>query len=382
MVKKGVLLLQMGGPKSIKGIENFLFNLFNDPFIIQLPWFMKPFQKNLASLISSRRAPKVAVNYDDIGGYSPICFETMCQARALEFSLNKKLFDEKIKQNPELKNYSNYLLKTKKHLETKKEFINCYFTMRYSAPFLKDIIPVMERDGIEDLTVIPLYPQYSDATTGSSVFECKDLFTKTKFSEGKSIKYIESWEANDNFIHLIQDRIKASLNKLYKAHYEKQELDSSFKKLRKKEILILFSAHGLPEKYVINGDPYQEQIEKSVSLIMEDDEIAEYRHILSFQSRVGPVKWLEPNTEDVLIELAEKGEKNIIIIPISFVGDHVETMHEINIEYREIAEEKGIENFIMTRAPKAHPLLTKALEDCFYQVNPMESNSKQTVTEH
>lgn len=369
MVKKGVLLLQMGGPKSIEGIENFLFNLFNDPFIIQLPWFMKAFQKTLASLISSRRAPKVAVNYKDIGGYSPICFETMCQARALEFSLNKKLFDEKIKNNPELKNYSNYLLKAKKHLESKKKYINSYFAMRYSAPFLKDIIPVMERDGIEDLTVIPLYPQYSDATTGSSIFECKDLFTKTKFSKGKSIKYIESWEANDNFILLIQSRIKTSLNELYKNYYEKQELDSSFKKLRKKDILILFSAHGLPKKYVINGDPYQDQIEKSVSLIMEDDDIAEYRHMLSFQSRVGPVKWLEPNTEDVLIELAEKGEKNIIIIPISFVGDHVETMHEINIEYREIAEEKGIENFIMTRAPKAHPLLIKALEDCFYKVN-------------
>ena len=102
---------------------------------------------------------------------------------------------------------------------------------------------------------------------------------------------------------------------------------------------------------------------------MEDDEIAEYRHLLSFQSRVGPVKWLEPNTEDVLIDLAEKGEKNLIIVPISFVGDHVETLHEINIEYRELAEEKGIENFIMTRATKAHPLLIKALEDCFYKVN-------------
>ena len=351
----------MGGPKSIEGIENFLFNLFNDPFIIQLPWFMKPFQKNLASLISSRRAPKVAVNYNDIGGYSPICFETMCQARALEFSLNKDLIEDLLQEKSELKNDSNYLLKAKKHLEANKEFINCYFAMRYSGPFLKDIIPVMERDGIEDLTVIPLYPQYSDATTGSSIFECKDLFSKTKFSEGRSIKYIESWEANTNFIQLIQDRIKVSLNQLYRKHYEKQELDASIKKLRKKEILILFSAHGLPEKYVINGDPYQDQIEKSVSLIMEDDEIAEYRHMLSFQSRVGPVKWLEPNTEDVLIELAEKGEKNIIIIPISFVGDHVETMHEINIEYREIAEEKGIENFIMTRAPKAHPLLTKAL---------------------
>ena len=157
MVKQGILLLQMGGPKSIEGIENFLFNLFNDPFIIQLPWFMKPFQKNLAAFISSRRAPKVAVNYKDIGSYSPICFETMCQARALEFDLNKELINQELETKPDLKNESNYLLKTKKHLEHKKEFINCYFAMRYSAPFLKDIIPVMERDGIEDLTVIPLY---------------------------------------------------------------------------------------------------------------------------------------------------------------------------------------------------------------------------------
>jgi ferrochelatase len=322
-MSKAVLLLQMGGPETLKDVESFLYNLFNDPFIIQLPFFIKPFQSTLAKFISSRRTPKVSVLYDEIGGGSPIRFETECQAKALEKSLKKTLGSG----------------------------IKVYYAMRYSSPFLRDVIPVMEEDNISDLVVIPLYPQYSEATTGSSLYECKDLFDKAGLTSKLRVTYIESWFDNPYYIQLMQERV-----------IDKLSLLTRDLAMNSKDILILFSAHGLPEKYVERGDPYEQQIKASVTLIMQHEKLKMIRHKISYQSKVGPVKWLEPNTEDTIIELAERGEKNLIVVPISFVGDHIETLHEINIEYKELAEKQGVQNFLMTRAPKANPLLIKALE--------------------
>lgn len=335
---KAVLLLQMGGPETLKDVESFLYNLFNDPFIIQLPPFIKPFQSTLARFISSRRAPKVSVLYDEIGGGSPIRFETECQAKALEKSLKKTLGTD----------------------------VKVYYAMRYSPPFLRDVIPVMEEDDIKDLVVIPLYPQYSEATTGSSLYECKDLFDKAGLTNNLRVTYIESWFDNPYYIQLMQQRILDKLSLLL-AEVVVDKAESEEKALRE-DILILFSAHGLPEKYVERGDPYEEQIKASVALIMQHEELKMIRHKISYQSKVGPVKWLEPNTEHTIIELAERGEKNLIVVPISFVGDHIETLHEINIEYKELAEKQGVQNFLMTRAPKANSLLIKALESLIINV--------------
>jgi ferrochelatase len=322
----------MGGPETLKDVESFLYNLFNDPFIIQLPFFIKPFQSTLAKFISSRRTPKVSVLYDEIGGGSPIRFETECQAKALEKSLQKTLGSG----------------------------IKVYYAMRYSSPFLRDVIPVMEEDNIRDLVVIPLYPQYSEATTGSSLYECKDLFDKAGLTSRLRVTYIESWFDNPYYIQLMQERIIDKLSLLVHnlAMNSKEESEGTLGE----DILILFSAHGLPEKYVERGDPYEQQIKASVALIMQHEKLKMIRHKISYQSKVGPVKWLEPNTEHTIIELAERGEKNLIVVPISFVGDHIETLHEINIEYKELAEKQGVQNFLMTRATKANPLLIKALE--------------------
>ena len=336
---KAVLLLQMGGPETLKDVESFLYNLFNDPFIIQLPFFIKPFQSTLAKFISSRRTPKVSVLYDEIGGGSPIRFETECQAKALEKSLRKTLGSG----------------------------IKVYYAMRYSSPFLRDVIPVMKEDEIEDLVVIPLYPQYSEATTGSSLYECKDLFDKAGLTSKLRVTYIESWFDNPYYIQLMQERIIDKLSLLIHDLAMNRKEESEEKALRE-DILILFSAHGLPEKYVERGDPYEQQIKSSVALIMQHEKLKIIRHKISYQSKVGPVKWLEPNTEDTIIELAERGEKNLIVVPISFVGDHIETLHEINIEYKELAEEHGVQNFLMTRAPKANSLLIKALESLIINV--------------
>lgn len=319
LMKSAVLLLQMGGPESINDVEPFLYNLFSDPYIIQLPFFMKPFQSQLAQLISSKRAPKVSVLYEEIGGGSPIRFETECQAKALEKYLAKEGIPSKV-----------------------------YYAMRYSKPFLKDIIPQIRNDQIQEITVIPLYPQYSQATSGSSLFECKNLFDKTKLNQSIKINYIESWFDNPFYIKLMQERIFEQLCKDEITHSSNSPL-------------ILFSAHGLPTKYVEDGDPYQKQIECSINLIMQDPKLKHLRFKISYQSKVGPVKWLEPSTEKTIIELGKTGEKSLIVVPISFVGDHIETLHEINIEYKTLARENGIEHFLMTRAPKANPLLIKAL---------------------
>lgn len=319
---KGILLLQMGGPSSLEEIQPFLFNLFRDKYIIQLPSLLKPFQKNLAEFISTRRSPKIAEQYKEIGGSSPIKFETECQAKALEKKLN------------------NIEDKQKTHV---------YYAMRYTSPFLKETLCKMESDHIDDLTVIPLYPQYSIATSGSSMIECKEVFEATGFNKKAQIKYIESWHNNDHFIQLIVNRI---LDKL-KEFANEGIVDP-------KKIMILFSAHGLPEKYIEDGDPYQEQVKESVKLIMA--RLPLYKHEISYQSKVGPVKWLEPATDTAMVKIAkEKNIKNLLVVPISFVGDHIETLFEIDVEYREVAEEAGIKNFKVSRLPKANKLLIEAL---------------------
>ena len=323
---KGVLLLQMGGPCCLAEVENFLFNLFNDPYIIQLPSLLKPYQTQLAKFISSRRANKVSHNYEKLGGSSPILFETQCQAKALKKRLGKEY--------------------------------QIYIAMRYSYPYLKDSLQDMERDTINELTVIPLYPQYSLATSGSSIIECKELFDQTGFSHKSTIKYIEAWYDNPYFIELIATRIEDSTKSLFDP------------------IHILFSAHGLPVKYIQEGDPYQKQIENCVSLVLQklsdslnlrsyknklSSELYDLNWSISYQSRVGPVKWLEPYTDTAIKRLGQDGVKNLIVVPISFVGDHIETIEEIGMQYRDLAYENGIVNFKVTRLPKANPLLIEAL---------------------
>ncbi len=337
MKKHGVLLVQMGGPCCIANVEDFLFNLFKDEHIIQLPFFLKPFQKLLAKSIARKRSPEVSELYEKIGGRSPILYETQLQAYALAEKLG----------------------------------CECFFAMRYSYPFLKDTQPDILNANLEKLFVIPLYPQYSTATTGSNFAECRELFSKSGLDKKIEIEYIESWEENEFFIELWVQRILEQIEIL------KESARTSFH--------ILFSAHGLPEKYIKNGDPYQKQVTKTVDAVIKrlHDDLScglstvasakveasakqeaihpTFTTSLSYQSKVGPIKWLEPSTENEIQKLAKEGVKNLIVVPISFVGDHIETTYEINMLYKELAESKGIENFLMARALKDDPLLIKAL---------------------
>ncbi len=338
----------MGGPCCNQEVEGFLFNLFNDPYIIQLPKFLKPYQSQLAKFISSRRARKVAHNYQKIGGYSPILFETQCQAKALEKKLGKEY--------------------------------RVYIAMRYSYPFLKDALKEMEQDGIKELTVIPLYPQYSLATSGSSIIECKELFDITGFTPKVQVKYVEAWYDNPHFIELIAQRLENLLKA--KSLFKKSQAPTH----------ILFSAHGLPVKYIQEGDPYQKQIEDCVSLVLQKvadnlnlrnyknklgSELYDLSWSISYQSRVGPVKWLEPYTDAAIKKLGKDGVKHLIVVPISFVGDHIETIEEIGMQYRDLAHENDIVKFQVTRLPKANPLLIEALASL---VKKHESTNLQSAS--
>ncbi|MDJ0743803.1 MAG: ferrochelatase [Xenococcaceae cyanobacterium MO_167.B27] len=316
MGRVGVLLLNLGGPDKIEDVRPFLYNLFSDPEIIRLP--VKILQKPLAWLISTLRAKKSQENYSEIGGGSPLREITEAQAEALEVKLAELEQSAKV-----------------------------YIGMRYWHPFTEEAIAKIKQDGIEQLVILPLYPQFSISTSGSSFRVLEEMWeTDTTL---KNVKYtlIPSWFNNPQYLRAMADLIAQELDK-----FENPEAAHVF-----------FSAHGVPMSYVEEaGDPYQKEIEECTRLIMETLGRSN-KHTLAYQSRVGPVEWLQPYTEDALQELAAQGIKDLVVVPISFVSEHIETLQEIDIEYREIAEEAGIENFHRVPALNTHPGFINSLAE-------------------
>lgn len=308
MGRVGVLLLNLGGPEQLEDVRPFLFNLFSDPEIIRLPvpWLQKP----LAWMISSSRAKQSQENYSQIGGGSPLRRITEEQAQALKESLQHKGQD-----------------------------VELYIGMRYWYPFTEEAIARIKRDGIDELVVLPLYPQFSISTSGSSFRLLEKLWEEDPSLERIRYTVIPSWYARPGYVKAMAELIANELDQLP---------DPS-------QGHIFFSAHGVPVSYVEEaGDPYQREIEHCVDLIMKALGRPN-QHTLAYQSRVGPVEWLQPYTEDAIKELAESGVKALVVVPISFVSEHIETLQEIDIEYREIAEESGIETFRRVPALNTHP---------------------------
>ncbi|MGD1859049.1 MAG: ferrochelatase [Leptolyngbyaceae cyanobacterium] len=308
MGRVGVLLLNLGGPEQLEDVRPFLFNLFADPEIIRLPvpWLQKP----LAWLISNSRAKQSQQNYSQIGGGSPLRRITEQQAEALQHSL------EKAGQPADM-----------------------YIGMRYWYPFTEEAIARIKRDRIEELVILPLYPQYSISTSGSSFRLLQKLWKDDPSLNRIRYTVISSWYARPGYVNAMAELIASELDQLP---------DPS-------QGHIFFSAHGVPVSYVEEaGDPYQRQIEHCVELIMQALNRPN-RHTLAYQSRVGPIEWLQPYTEDAIEELAEQGENVLVVVPISFVSEHIETLQEIDMEYREVAEEAGIETFRRVPALNTHP---------------------------
>ncbi len=316
MGRLGVLLLNLGGPDKLEDVRPFLYNLFSDPEIIRLPSPL--FQAPLAWLISTLRAKKSQENYKKIGGGSPLRRITEAQGAALRSQLLQNGHD-----------------------------VNVYVGMRYWNPFTEEAIAQIKRDAIEELVVLPLYPQFSISTTGSS-FRLLDRIWQTD-PELQKIKYtvVPSWYDNSGYLQAMANLIEKTLDQVKNPS----------------EAYIFFSAHGVPVSYIEEaGDPYQKEIEACAALIMGKLNCPN-PYKLAYQSRVGPVEWLQPYTDVAIVELAEQGVKELVVVPISFVSEHNETLEEIDMEYREIAEHAGIETFARVPAPDTDPTFIQALAD-------------------
>lgn len=308
MGRIGVLLLNLGGPDKIEDVRPFLYNLFSDPEIIRLP--IKAFQKPLAWLISSLRAKTSQENYLEIGGGSPLRQITEAQAEALEIKLQEMGQDAKI-----------------------------YIGMRYWHPFTEEAIAEIKNDGIKEVVVLPLYPQFSISTSGSSFRVLEEMWSTDQALQDVKYTLIPSWYDNQGYLQTMADLIAQELDKFPDPEHAH----------------VFFSAHGVPVSYVEEaGDPYQKEIQECTRLIMEKLGRSN-QYTLAYQSKVGPVEWLKPYTDDALRELGEQGIKDLAVVPISFVSEHIETLQEIDIEYREVAEEAGISNFHRVPALNVHP---------------------------
>ncbi len=326
----GVLLLNLGGPDSLQAVRPFLYNLFSDRQIIRLgPPFL---QKPLAWLISTLRSKKTEKMYSLIGGKSPIIEITQAQAKALEEALNKQPGIKSRKSTPPPGAVS----------------FKVYTGMRYWHPFIEHVIPMIHKDGIKKVIVLSLYPQYSVTTSGSSVSQVNKVLPGYPID----IDCVASWHNHPLYIEALADVIEKGIESFSGSSGAPHSPSAD-------EVHVLFSAHSLPQKIIDEGDPY---VTETVGTIHEVTRTFPVKWSLSYQSKSGPVKWLEPSTEETLKRLAGEGIRNVLVVPISFVSDHIETLYEIDILYKKMAGELGI-NLRRSGSLNTHPKFIEALQD-------------------
>ena len=311
--KVSVVLFQLGGPDSASAVEPFLYNLFCDPDIINFfgAWFAR---RPLARYIARKRAGVVREHYDAIGGHSPIRLLTERQARALEAALAP-------------------------HCEAR-----CFIAMRYWNPLTAETVAEVKNSGAQELVLLPMYPQYSFATTSSSLKEWKRLYHPN--GNAPRTQVIEKFFDHPLYIQAIVEKINLSLT-----HFEEPG-----------RAHIVFSAHGLPLSLIERGDPYARHVEQTVGLVWQRGGWKN-PHTLCYQSKVGRRKWLSPSLTETIEKLARAGEKHLLVVPVAFVTEHIETLHEINIEAREEAHKLGVEQFEMMPAVGDSPTFIAALAD-------------------
>ena len=323
-MKKAIILFNLGGPDKLENVEPFLFNLFYDPAILNIPSFIR---YPLAKLIAKRRAPIAKNIYKELGGSSPILKLTKEQASALELSLNKS------------DNLSKY---------------KCFVVMRCWHPRAENVVKEVINYNPDEVILMPLYPQFSAATSGSSIKEWKDVCLKNNFK--KKTNTICCYPTDKNFIQAHKDEIIKIIENLV-----------NFK--------LIFSAHGLPEKNIKKGDPYQWQVEQSVNQIVKSLNIKDLDWILSYQSRVGPLKWVGPSTEDIIVENSKLG-KHIVLVPIAFVSEHSETLVELDIEYKELADKNGCKNYLRVPALGTNENYIKAMTNLIINIQDYNFNGE------
>lgn len=314
-MKRGVLLFNLGGPENLNDVRPFLYNLFSDPEIIRIRSAL--LRKSLAWLISTVRQGKSRSLYRQIGGGSPLRKITEAQAAALAAALREKGHDAAI-----------------------------YVGMRCWKPSIDEAVERILADGITELVLLPLFPQYSGTTSGSCLKRFRELDGRFGLSSRTRIREIGAWFDEPLYVESMAGLIRKAIATLPAACAGRVHL--------------LYSAHSVPARYIDEGDPYLDQTQRSVALINERLG-NRYPSTLAFQSKVGPVKWLGPDTKDVLRELGKKEGIAVVTVPVSFVSDHIETLQEIDIVYREIALQSGIREFRRVEAPNVNGDFIEAL---------------------
>jgi ferrochelatase len=314
-MKTGVLLFNLGGPESLDDVRPFLFNLFSDPEIIRIK--SNVLRRMLAWVIATTREGKSQNMYRQIGGGSPLRKITEDQAAALSNALDARGCSARV-----------------------------YVGMRCWKPSIDDAVDSIVHDEITQLVLLPLFPQYSLTTTGSCLKYFQTLDRKTGLSSKIRISTIDAWFDEPGYLEAATALIREELR--------------MFSGGKATSIHLLYSAHSIPASYIDEGDPYLEQTRQTVAL-MNDRLGGGNPYTLAFQSKVGPVKWLGPSTESVLEELGRAGNKAVLIVPVSFVSDHIETLQEIDILYRKTASLAGITEFRRVPALNTNPGFIDAL---------------------
>lgn len=314
IAKTAVVLMNLGGPQSLNKVEEFLFSLFYDKTIINLP---NPVRWLIAKTVSKLRKNKARGIYSLMGGKSPILEQTIAQKEALQQILGNEKFTVMV-------------------------------CMRHSEPGILKLVEEIRQKNIKEILCIPLYPQFSYTTTHSAIEQIKNHCQGIKF------KAIGCFYSSAEFIASQVELIKESLTQTIPAN-----------------TVLVFSAHSLPEKIIKSGDPYQSQVEKTVKMIMQHFDGLE--HIICYQSKIGPVKWLEPNTEHVIKRLNEE-KKDIVVIPISFVSEHSETLVELDIEYAELAYQS---KYIRVPTLQTNQVFINCLKNL---VHKMQNQEKQITS--
>ncbi len=305
----GVVALNLGGPGSLDDVEPFLRNLFSDPLVVDLGW-ARPLQPLFARMVASRRAPSSREVYRQIGGRSPIAEESAAQAAAVARALEER----GLSARP-------------------------YTAMAAWRPNAEQAVAAMRADGIQRAIALPLYPHESRATTGSSFHQLARAADGTL-----EVAWIRRYPDAPGYVEAVVDRLRDAMATVPEG------------------TTVLFSAHGLPESYIRGGDPYLDDIRTTVGAVARRLGLGA-RAQLAFQSRVGRQKWLGPYTEEALDRLADEGATAVVVCPIAFTGEHVETLQEIDILYRERAQKRGIRNFARARTVGLHPAFIGALAD-------------------
>jgi len=311
-VRLAVVVFNLGGPDSLDAVEPFLRNLFSDRAVIDLPGFVR---RPLAAIVARRRAPVAKEIYARLGGRSPILEETQRQAAAIEKLLQQRGADARV-----------------------------WVAMRCTEPSSDQAAKAIAVWGADRVVLLPLYPQFSTTTTSSSVEDWSRARTKAGLKARETL--ICCYPTQPGFVDAVAELIQQTLTS------RKASVDYR----------LLLSAHGLPERTIRKGDPYRWQVERSVDALVQCLGITDLDWRLCFQSRVGPLKWIEPST-DSEIRKAGVERKGVVVVPIAFVSEHSETLVELDMEYAKLAQEAAVPDYLRVPTASVHPRFVEGLVD-------------------